>query len=183
MGLNLNRRMRLVGSHRTFIARQAGIAVAMNFVMGGLMAWVAFRSSESVSLWGTRGFAFDIVATTVFLTFFTSFFVSKVAYRAIRQNRVPSVEWPTAVGLFERIRPRPFLGSLGVAGLAAVCICPFVIGAFALLDAEVVDLSTYVGFKALYSAVLAAVVTPAVVLMAWAETHWLETHANDTGLS
>ena len=105
-GLSPQRRMRLVGSHQRFIARQAGIAVLMNFVMGGFMAWVAFRNSENVSLWGTAGLSFDIVATTIFLTFFTSFFVSKAAYKAIRQNRVPSVEWSAAVRLFERIRPR-----------------------------------------------------------------------------
>lgn len=167
--------MGLDGPHRAFIARHTGIAVAMNFAMGGVMAWLAFRSDEDVTLWGTGGFAIDIVATTIFLTFFTSFFVSKAASKAIQQHRVRPIEWPTADVLFEHLRPRPLLGSTGVAILSAVGICPVVMTAFALVDAEVVGLSTIVAFKAVYSALLAAVVTPTVVLVAWAETRWLET--------
>ena len=83
---------------------------------------------------------------------------------------MPPVEWPTADRLFEHLRPRPLLGSIIVAFAATVCACPIDIGALVLFDAEVVSLSTIVVFKAIYSAALAAVVTPVVVLLALAVT-------------
>jgi hypothetical protein len=97
---------------RYILLHQGAVAVVMNFVMNGLMAWLIFRPAETVPLWGDGGFAFDIVMTTFFFTFFTSFFVSKATYRKAWSGELAGIVWPLGSRLFKRFPPRPFMGSL-----------------------------------------------------------------------
>ncbi len=162
--------MKLSKEHWKFILiKQGCVAVLINFLMNGFMAWVMFKPAEEVTLWEENSFAFDIIATTFFFTFFTSFFVSKASYKVVWEGRLSSIEWPSASKFFERFPPRPFLGSLGVAVLATILIAPTVIGVLILLDMQVMALQTFILFKAFYAGTLAAIVTPIVALVALAE--------------
>ena len=74
--------MKLSKAHWQFILiKQGCVSVLINFFMNGLMAWVIFNSAEKVTLWEENRFAFDIVATTFFFTFFTSFWYPKPAIK------------------------------------------------------------------------------------------------------
>ncbi len=169
--------MKLSKSHWKFIIiKQGAVAILINFFMNGLMAWVVFKPAEIVSLWGEKGFAFDIAITTFFFTFFTSLFVSKASYKAVWKGHLSSIEWQGATKLFQRFSPRPFLGSLGLAIIMTLFVFPTVVGGLTLLDAQVLSLQAFISFKAFYAETLAAIATPLVVLIALAEAEIIRVH-------
>lgn len=124
------------------------------------------RSLHTVPLWGTDvSIAGDTIGTTFMLPFFTCLFVTRVARGQVERGKLPPLAWRreshAALGrLPARTSVRALV--LGLTGLIAVAP----VAVWALVALEVRDLGpwSFVAFKALFAALLAAVVTPVVAL-------------------
>ena len=134
-----------------------------------MIAWVLFRNDDTVSLWGQNSYAFDVIASTFFFMFVTSWFTSKATYKAVERGHLDAVEWENPPGFIQRHPPRPFLGILTLAVIATLLIFPATAGALIALDADVMTSGEFVWFMALYMGALAAIVTPLVALISLTE--------------
>ena len=162
--------MNLSKAHWRFVLlKQASVSVAANVVEGALIAWLLFRNDDTVSLSGQNSYAFDVVASTFFFMFVTSWFTSKATYKAVERGHLDAVEWENPPGFIQRHPPRPFLGSLILAVIATLLISPATAGALTALDADVMTSGEFVWFKAFYMGTLAAIVTPIVALISLTE--------------
>ena len=166
-------------AHRRYVLVEQGVGSAIfNLLLNGAIAWFMTRSLERVPLWGAQtSIAGDTIGTTFLLPFFTCLIVTRLARGRVTSGRLPPVSWRrdshAALGrLPARTLPRALV--LGLATLIAVAP----VAVWALMALEVNDLAVwhFITFKALFAAVLAAIVTPIVALGALGDTV-LETSA------
>jgi hypothetical protein len=154
-------------AHRRYLLIEQGVGAAIiNLLLNGAIAWFMTRSLERVPLWGTDvSIAGDTIGTTFLLPFFTCLIVTRLARGQVASGRLPAVAWrreghPAMRRLPARTLPRALV--LGLATLIAVAP----VAVWALTAFEVNDLGVwrFITFKALFGAVLAAVITPIVAL-------------------
>ena len=154
--------MQLSEQHRRFLLVDQGVGpTVFNFLLNGLIAWALFRQADTVPLWGQQSVGVDLLATGFILPFLTCIIVSALVSRQVRSGKVPPLpteQFPHA-RWFERPPSRRglFLGALGVV-FGAVPI----VWAISLGQAQPFTLSSFVLFKAVWAAMLAALVTPIV---------------------
>ena len=160
-------------AHRRYILIEQGIGSAVfNLLLNGAIAWFMARSLERVPLWGTDlSIAGDTIGTTFLLPFFTCLIVTRLARGQVASGRLPPVSWRrdahAALGrLPARTLPRALV--LGVATLIAVA--PVAVWALTALEVTDLGMWRFVAFKALFAALLAAIVTPIVALGALGDT-------------
>lgn len=160
-------------AHRRYVLIEQGVGAAIfNLLLNGAIAWFMTRSLERVPLWGTTtSIAGDTIGTTFLLPFFTCLIVTRLARGQVTSGRLPPVSWRrdshAALGrLPARTLPRALV--LGLATLIAVAP----VAVWALTALEVNDLAVwhFVTFKALFAALLAAIITPIVALGALGDT-------------
>jgi len=132
-----------------------------NLVLNGLIAWVLFRSSSAIPLWGESSIGVDLMATAFLLPFLTCVIVSALVARQVESGKVPrlpSDQYPHS-GWFRRssyVRGL-FLGLTGIL-FAAIPV----VWALDLGRAQPFSVASFVAFKAVWAAMLALVVTPFV---------------------
>ncbi len=165
--------MPLTKGQKRYLYNQSAVAAVMNFVMNGLMAWLIFRPAETVPVLGSVGFAVDVIMTTFFFTFFTSFLVSRAAHKKISSGQLAAVDSPSASRLFAQIKPRPFIGSLTLAVGEVCLVASIVLAIFWVLEIDHLTLLGFVAFKSLYGAGLGAIAAPLIALVAMMETSHL----------
>jgi len=155
-------------AHGRYLLLEQGIgAGVVNFVINWVIAWAMFRGMASVPLRGDLSIANDTIGTTFFLPFLTTLFASQVVRGHVRRGRVPA--WPWGDGAGRRV-PR----WLVVRGALFGIVCVALVGvptAYALGAAGVtaMDFRGFLTFKALFAAVLAALVTPFIARAALAD--------------
>lgn len=155
--------MALSAAHRRLLVVDNGVGSAVfNFLLNGGIAWLLFRTATSVPMWGQQSVAGDTLITGFLLPFFTCLIVSRMVERRVTQGHVarltpaelPQAAWARRSTLARSV----FLGVAGVL-LAAVPV----VAALSFLGFSGFDgLWPFVGFKATFAALLAAVVTPLV---------------------
>jgi len=160
-------------AHRRYLLIEQGIGSAIfNLLLNGAIAWFMTRSLERVPLWGTDlSIAGDTIGTTFMLPFFTCLIVTRLARGQVVRGRLPPVAWRrdshAALGrLPARTLPRALV--LGLATLVAVA--PVAVWALTVFEVNDLGVWRFVAFKALFAAVLAAIVTPIVALGALGDT-------------
>lgn len=158
--------MALSAQHRRFLIADQGVgATVFNFVLNGLIAWVLFRSAESVPLWGPSSVAGDTIATAFILPFATCLIVSRIVARQVSTGRLARLSDPTTAPLVTWLAARTPLRRGAALGLAAVVIAavPAILW-LSIGGPNELARGAFVWFKASFAAGLAAVVTP---LIAW----------------
>jgi hypothetical protein len=159
----------LDAAHRRYLLIEQGIGAALfNLVLNGIIAWLSVRSLERVPLWGgDTSIAVDTIATTFLLPFITCLVVTRLARGMVEKGKLPPVAWRRARHpALGRLPARPVTRALvlGVAGL--VGFAPVVVWVFAALEIRELGPWSFVAFKALFAAVLAAIFTPLIAAMA-----------------
>lgn len=161
-------------AHRRYLLIEQGVGSALfNLLLNGAIAWFMTRSLETVPLWGRDvSIAGDTIGTTFMLPFFTCLFVTRFAHGHVASGKLPPVRWrreahPALGRLPARTLPRALV--LGLAGLIA--IAPVAVWALVALEVRELGTGSFIAFKALFAAVLAALVTPIVALGALGDTH------------
>ena len=157
--------------HRQFLVAEQCVGAALfNFALNAAIAWGMYRHLEVVPLWGQESIAGDTLGTCFFLPFFTALIVTRLAGGRVRDGKLPAVE--RSRDSYPGLARLP-TGTLGRAvALGVWCVVVFGTAAvLALFAFEVRSLSfwPFVGFKAAFAALLAALVTPAIALAAIAD--------------
>jgi hypothetical protein len=155
-------------AHRRYLLVEQGIGAAIfNLVLNGVIAWFAVRSLERVPLWGETSIGVDTLFTTFLLPFFTCLVVTRLARGMVQKGKLPPVAWRRADhATLGRLPARTVTRALvlGLAGLVA--FGPVVVWALAALEVREMEVWSFITFKALFAAVLAAIFTPLIAVLA-----------------
>jgi hypothetical protein len=154
--------MALSVRHRRFLViEQGAVPTVFNFALNGAIAWALFRSASEVPLWGESSLGVDLIATGFLLPFLTCLIVSALVARHVRDGKVPPLleaQLPQS-RWFERSSFSRAL-ALGVAGVVFGAL-PLV-WALSLAQAQPLAVPAFVTFKAVWTGMLALLVTPLV---------------------
>jgi hypothetical protein len=154
--------------HRRYLLLEHGVGSGVfNFVLNALIAFLMFRGSATVPLWGQQSIGGDTIGTTFFLPFLTTLLVTRIAEGHVRRGRVPALPGGRRLIPFvDRLPPgRAARGAvLGLAGIVAVGLPAAALLTF--FEAGPMAFWPFVGFKAAFAAVLGALVTPVIALYA-----------------
>lgn len=154
--------MALSAAHRRLLVLDLGVGASVfNFALNGAIAWVLFRSLSSVPLWGDRSVAGDTLITAFLLPLLTCLIVSRTVHRQVSSGAVPRLEGGgRPLASWSKLSPLSRGALLGVASVALVAVP--VVAALGASGFAGFGLWPFIGFKAAFAAVLAALVTPVV---------------------
>lgn len=148
----------------SYIRTQGAIAAVINIVINPLLAWLTHRGTGFVPLAGSSGAIVDVALTSVLLSLLVALFTAPAVRRDLGKQRVRVTEGcPRAGRWLCQLPARAWpLGLL--LGLSAACVVTL---AFWLLDAlglSGLSFAAFAAFKAVYTGLLAFVVTRWVIL-------------------
>jgi len=149
--------MPVSSEYRKFLLRDQALYPAFfNALFNGAITWLLFRSREVAALWGEGGFAIDLLATAFLLPLISCLIVSPLVTRQVSSGKLSPLESAAVWPLWSRAL------LLGFAGLLFAAV-PLVL-LLSLLQAPELQLSTqdYALYKALWTALIAAAVTPVI---------------------
>jgi hypothetical protein len=156
--------MELSDRHRHFLRiEQSLVPAIINVVLNGLIAWLILRAHTQVPLWGEPSVGVDLLATGFLLPLLTCLIVSRLIARQIRSGKLPplAAHQVASRGWHHQtiLKRGLFLGIVGVIFASA----PIVV-ALQIAHAQPIALYSFVGFKAIWAGLFAAVLSP---LIAW----------------
>ena len=161
--------MLLSTEHRRFLwIGQSLVPFAINLVLNGGIGWAMFRGAEAIPLWGASSIGGDALGTSFLLPAITCLIVTPLVRSQVRKGAVPAFRGTLAGWL------RPFQRPLGLRACALGLACVALAGGLAIallcaLGVETLGFAPFLGWKALYAGVLAALVTPVIALLALAD--------------
>ncbi len=161
----------LAPAHRTFLIRDQIVGAAVvNLLINAAIGWAMFRTLAVVPLWGEWSVAADIIGTAFMLPLLTCVIVSAITARQVRRGKLPAPAWPVSrYPLLARLPANTLFRGLVLGVLAGLVVgLPAVLTVHALEVAEM-DLGSFVLFKAIFAAILAALVSPVIALRALAD--------------
>ena len=145
--------------HRRWLAiEQMLVPALLNLVLNGGIAWLIFRSHESLLLWGESGVGIDLMITGFLLPFAICLINSTVIRRQVERGKIPMIEMVSPLSGMARsssLWRALVLATMGV-GLGALPLLAVV----GLL--EPMSVTAFVGLKGVWAGLLAAVVSPVI---------------------
>ncbi len=154
--------MELSDRHRHFLRIDQGLIPALiNVVLNGVIAWAILRAHAEVPLWGDPSVGVDLLATGFLLPLLTCLIVSRIVVGQVRSGKLPPLA-SDQIGSrgwhHQSILKRGlFLGVIGVLFASAP-----VVAALEIAQAQPIELYTFVGYKAIWAGLFAAVLTPLI---------------------
>lgn len=154
--------MEISQRHRHFLRIEQGLVPAIfNVVLNGVIAWAILHAHAEIPLWGEASVGVDLLATGFMLPLFTCLIVSRLIGGQVRSGKLPPLEphqigsrgWHHRSSLVRGL----FLGLVGVVFAAAP-----VVAALELARAQPIELYSFIGFKALWAGLFAAVLSPVI---------------------
>jgi len=156
--------MALSAAHRRLLLVDNGVGAAVfNFALNGAIAWLLFRSVTHVPLWGQSSIAGDTLVTAFLLPFLTCLIVSRLVARQVEAGHIPRLA-PAELGPSSWSRRSPLQRGALLGAASVVLVALPVVAALSLSGSAGFALWPFIGFKAAFAALLAAIVTP---LVAW----------------
>jgi hypothetical protein len=155
--------------HRRYLLLDQGVGAGIvNLLLNAGIAWLVFRGTEAVPLWGQQSIAGDTIGTAFVLPFLSTLIASAVVRSQVRAGYVPAIALSARSAL--RRLPRSLAGRGAVLGLIGVVVTGLPMAA-ALDIAGVGQMAfgDFVAFKAVFAAVLGALVTPVIARAALAD--------------
>ncbi len=156
--------MDISSEHRRFLIVDQGVVPTVyNFFLNGFIAWLLFRSAESVPLWGRSSIVVDTLATAFILPLATCIIVSYIVARQVSTGRISPIPEPATtpvVAWLAAHTPVQRGAALGLAGIVVAAIPVFLW--FAIGGPKELALSSFLLFKASFAAALAVIVSPVI---------------------
>jgi hypothetical protein len=155
-------------AHRRYLLIEQGVGAAIfNLLLNGVLAWLSVRSLERVPLWGETSIAVDTLFTTFLLPFFTCLIVTRLALGMVRKGKLPPVAWRRADhATLRRLPARTVTRALLLGLVGLVAFGPVMVWAFAAFEVREMGVWSFVTYKALFAAALAAIFTPLIAVLA-----------------
>jgi cytochrome P450 len=155
--------MKLSSEQRSLMRRSFFLnPIIINFLLNGLIAWMIYGRSPTIPV---STLIVDTLLTCFLIPFLTCLIVVPIVWQLVRQGDLSAVAWPRDDFWWLRWLPDGKWARALAIGLAAAVLGTLVIaGLLQLLTVESMAGSTYVWFKAVYAAVLAALITPFLAL-------------------
>jgi hypothetical protein len=168
LGANRANSGAMTPEHRRYLLLEQGVGSALfNFFLNGAIAWLTFRSFESVPMWGQQSIAGDTIGTTFFLPFFTCLIVTRLTRGQLSSGRLPTPSWSrTSHAALGRLPSGTWARSTVLGLVTLMVVAPLALWALAGLRIDAMSLWGFIGFKAAFAGVLAAAVTPVIALCA-----------------
>ncbi len=159
-------------AHRRFLIVDQGVGpTILNFVLNAAIAWLMFRSVETVPLWGQSSIAADTLGTAFILPVLTSLIVSRLVRRQVRRGQIAPL--PASQALTSTWARRSSLQRGAALGAGAVVLAAVpVVVLLTLRGPTELAPWRFIWFKASFAAILGALVTP---LIGW----WALARASD----
>lgn len=150
---------------RYLLVGQSLVPGVLNFVFNGLIGWLAFRGVNPVPIWqpGSPGIAFDSLATCTPLPALTCLAVTPSVRRHVRIGKVK----PAALPSWLRSLQRPLLFRATLLGLGGLSLGGMVIACTVVAGFTSFALTSFLWFKASYTALLGACITPIIRSWPW----------------
>jgi hypothetical protein len=159
----------LSSEHRRLLSVDQGIiAIVINVLLNGGIAWLLFSSVSVVPLWGESSVGIDLILTAFLLPFLSCLIVSRIVAGQVRSGKLPplpTAQVPESGWSHRSIRARGAL--LGVCSVF-LAAGPIVV-ALSLADSATFGASAFIGFKAGWGGLLGGVVSPVIAWWALAE--------------
>lgn len=160
--------MALAASHRRFLlVEQSLVPAAFNFVLNGGIAYLLFRTAESVPLLGESSIVGDTLITSFLLPFATCLIVTGLIHKRVAAGKLQALASapPGGLGAFFATRGKALRGALlGIAGVVLLGAPTLLVLSAAGVDSLARD--AFLWFKAGYAGALAAVAQPAIAWLA-----------------
>ncbi len=156
----------LTSEHKNFLlVHQSLVPAGFNFVINGLIAWLLFRSLDTLTLWGEHGIAGDLLITAFLLPMLTCLIVSPLITKQVRNKKlsVLSSALQAAQGMATKalVLRALFLGVVGLIFAAAP-----IVWLLDLVESQGVTIVLgsldYALYKAVWAALMAMVITPVI---------------------
>ncbi len=156
-------------AHRRYLLIDQGLGAGLvNLAINAAIAWLLFRSADTVPMWGEQSIAGDTIGTTFFLPLITTMIASRIVRSQARAGRVSRLAWDLD-SPWRRLPKRLWLrgAMMGLACIAAVGLpATWILGAAGVTK---MTFGEFVLFKATFAAVLAVAVTPLIARAALAD--------------
>jgi hypothetical protein len=147
------------------------IPTIINPLINGLIGWITFRGQTTVPLWALQpSIGADTLGTCFFLPAITCLIVTPIVRRHLRRGTIEPVDPSSAIPTWLRFARRPLVpraAVLGAVSLASVGPASAVL--LSVAGIHELALAPFLGFKAAFSALLGAFVTPLIALLALGE--------------
>ena len=158
-------------AHRRYLLLEAFLgAAAANAVINGAIGWLQTRRVPVLPMWQVPGIASDLAGTAFGVTFGTCVVMAWTVPREVARGKLTPLELsPRLARLVGFLPARGWRRSLRLALLSMLVFAPPVAIALTLLGVASLARAPYVAFKAAFSAVEGAIVTPFIVWMYLAE--------------
>ncbi len=161
--------MKLSKSHKLYLIKEQLLVPAiLNLLINGLVAWLVFRNSEAINIWASSSIGSDLLLTGALLPFIMSLINSRLVAGKVHKDKIAPFpkEDINANGWHNRsiLLRSLLLGALGL--LFFVLPTLFIV---MQVWAEPISLWDFVIFKALWAAILAAIVSPMIAIWAIAD--------------
>ena len=154
--------MELTDRHRKFLrVNQCLVPCILNFAINGGIAWALLRAHPEIPLWGNPSVGIDLIATGFLLPFFTCMIVSRLVGREVQSGKLPPLE-PDQIGS-RGLHHRSILKRALLLGAACVLFASApMVAVLEMANAQPIEFYSFVGFKAIWGGLLAALLTPVV---------------------
>jgi hypothetical protein len=160
--------MQLSHAQRHYLLREHIIGSALfNAVLNALLGWLTFRGLGHAPIWGNPSAVADLLSTSFFLPFLTSLIATPLIAMAVRRGKAePLASAVLRTSPIGKLPGGAFLRGL-ILGLVCLAVCAGpVLGMLSLMGSEPFSVGGYALLKAVFSALLAAVVSPIIALFA-----------------
>ena len=151
---------------RRYLLLEHGVSSAIfNFVLNGGIAWLAFRNTVEIPLWGQQSIAGDTIGTTLLLPLLTCLIVTPMVRRHMQARDLDGLERSRVADALLRWLPAStFRRGLRLGVACVVVIAPLAITGLGALGVTQMSLWHFIGFKAAFAAALAFAVQPLIAL-------------------
>lgn len=161
---------RLRPEHRRFLFVEQVVGEGViNFLLNAAIAWALVRSMSSVPLWGDPSIAGDTAATSLLLPLITCLIVTPLVRRKIAAGGIPPIDEPPRSGLLQMLIARSTFVRGALIGLGCIVLAALpVVLWFVMAGVSGLSHHSFIWFKAVFAAALAAAVTPFIAWLALA---------------
>jgi hypothetical protein len=147
-----------------YIRRQGINAAIINAVLNPVLAWLGNRKMEFTPLSGGHSIVIDTAVTSVLLSLLVALFVTSGVHRDLKAGRVTATNGFSRKGrLLSRLPSQAWALGLMLGFGIAIVLASLTLAVFHLLDIPGIPFVEFAIIKAVYTGILAFVVTRWVI--------------------